>query len=156
MAKKITQTISREIVDVNTGEVITMDTQKTFTEKVNPERFYMTFIDYIAPLYQLRSEVARRMLDWMCEHAAFNTGIVDLSTSKRQQMCTDLGLANNQVTNNLKKLKDLNLISGEKGSFKINGEIFWKGDLPTRRKELLDKKSLEVSFKLIDDDETAN
>ncbi len=152
MAKRITQTIRRDVVDATTGEVITMDTQKTFTEKVNPEKFYMTFIDYISPIYQLNSEVARRMLDWMCEHAIFNTGIVDLSTSKRQQMCSELKLANNQVTNNLKKLKDLNLISGEKGTFKINPEIFWKGELSVRRKELLENKDLKVSFELIDRD----
>ncbi len=152
MAKRITQTIRRDVVDATTGEVITMDTQKTFTEKVNPEKFYMTFIDYISPIYQLNSEVARRMLDWMCEHAIFNTGIVDLSTSKRQQMCSELKLANNQVTNNLKKLKDLNLISGEKGTFKINPEIFWKGELSVRRKELLENKDLKVSLELIDRD----
>lgn len=148
MAKRITQTIQREIVDVNTGESVKVDTQKTFTEKINPEHFYMTFIDYIAPLYQLHSEVARRMLDWMCEHAEYNTGIVDLSTSKRQQMCSELNLANNQITNNLKKLKDLNLITGDKGSFTVNPEIFWKGDAQTR-KDILNNKSLQVSFEII-------
>lgn len=148
MAKRITQTIQREIIDVNTGESVKVDTQKTFTEKINPEHFYMTFIDYIAPLYQLHSEVARRMLDWMCEHAEYNTGIVDLSTSKRQQMCSELNLANNQVTNNLKKLKDLNLITGDKGSFTVNPEIFWKGDAQTR-KDILNNKSLQVSFEII-------
>ena len=65
-------------------------------------------------------------------------------------MCTELGLANNQVTNNLKKLKDLNLISGDKGSFIINPEIFWKGELAVRKKELLENKDLKVSFELID------
>jgi hypothetical protein len=148
MAKRITQTIQREIVDVNTGELVKVDTQKTFTEKINPEHFYMTFIDYIAPLYQLHSEVARRMLDWMCEHAEYNTGIVDLSTSKRQQMCSELSLANNQVTNNLKKLKDLNLITGDKGSFTVNPEIFWKGDAQSR-KDLLQNKSLQVSVEIV-------
>lgn len=148
MTKRITQTIQREIIDVNTGESVKVDTQKTFTEKINPEHFYMTFIDYIAPLYQLHSEVARRMLDWMCEHAEYNTGIVDLSTSKRQQMCSELNLANNQITNNLKKLKDLNLITGDKGSFTVNPEIFWKGDAQTR-KDILNNKSLQVSFEII-------
>lgn len=148
MAKKITQTIQREIVDVTTGELVKVDTQKTFTEKINPEHFYMTFIDYIAPLYQLHSEVARRILDWMCEHAEYNTGVVDLSTSKRQQMCSELNLANNQITNNLKKLKDLNLITGDKGSFTVNPEIFWKGDAQTR-KDILNNKSLQVSFEIV-------
>lgn len=145
--KKITQTIQREVVDSQTGEIITYDSQKTFTEKINPERFYMTFIDYVAPLYKLHSEVARKILDWMCEHAGFNTGIVDLSTSKRQQMCEDLSITTAQISNNLKKLKDLNLINGDKGAFTINPEIFWKGDASTR-KQILEGKSLKVSFKI--------
>lgn len=148
MAKRITQTIQKEIVDINTGELVKVDTQKTFTEKVNSEKFYMTFLDYIAPLYKLRSEVARRILDWMCENAGFNTGTVILSTSERQQMCKDLDLTSNQVTNNLKKLKDLNLITGEKGTFTLNPEIFWKGDAQTR-KQVLEGKSLKISYELV-------
>ena len=148
MAKRITQTIQKEIVDINTDELVKVDTQKTFTEKVNSEKFYMTFLDYIAPLYKLRSEVARRILDWMCENAGFNTGTVILSTSERQQMCKDLDLTSNQVTNNLKKLKDLNLITGEKGTFTLNPEIFWKGDAQTR-KQVLEGKSLKISYELI-------
>lgn len=148
MAKRITQTIQKEVVDINTGELVKVDTQKTFTEKVNSEKFYMTFLDYIAPLYKLRSEVARRILDWMCENAGFNTGTVILSTSERQQMCKDLDLTGNQVTNNLKKLKDLNLITGEKGTFTLNPEIFWKGDAQTR-KQVLEGKSLKISYELV-------
>lgn len=129
MAKRITQTIQREIVDVTTGESVKVDSQKTFTEKINPERFYMTFLDYITPLYKLRSEVARRILDWMCEHAGFNTGVIVLSASERKQMCEDLDLNNNQITNNLKKLKELELISGSNGTFTLNPAIFWKGML---------------------------
>lgn len=151
MAKRFNQEFRRDIINPETGEVLTIETSKTYTEKINPENFYMTFIDYVSPIYKLNSEVARRMLDWMCEHAGFNTGIVDLSTSKRKQMCSELNLANNQVSNNLKKLKDLNLISGEKGTFKINSEIFWKGELSVRRKEVLEGKNLEISFKIVDD-----
>lgn len=65
-------------------------------------------------------------------------------------MSQDLGIANNQITNNLKILKDLNIISGEKGTFKINSEIFWKGELSIRRKELLENKNLQISFELVD------
>lgn len=152
MAKKLTQTIQRDIVDLTTGEVVKMDSTKIFTERVTPERFYMTFIDYVAPIYRLNSEVARRMLDWMCEHAAFNTGIVSLSVMDRKQMCEELHLANNQVTNNLKKLKELNIISGEKGRFTINPDIFWKGELTERQnhRELFKNKNLKVSFELVD------
>ena len=63
-------------------------------------------------------------------------------------MCSELNLANNQITNNLKKLKDLNLITGDKGSFTVNPEIFWKGDAQTR-KDILNNKSLQVSFEIV-------
>lgn len=148
MSKRISQTIQREIVDVTTGELVKVDSQKIFTEKINSEKFYMTFLDYISPLYQLRSESARRTLDWCCEHAEFNTGIIDLTASKREALCKDLSITNNQLTNNLKKLKGLNLISGSKGQFKINPEIFWKGDLQSR-KQALEGKELKLSFEIV-------
>ena len=150
MAKRITQTIQREIVDVTTGELVKVDTQKTFTEKISPDNFYMTFIGYMSPLFNLHSDVARSILDWMCMRAEYNSGIVDLSTSKRQKMCSDLSITSNQVTNNLKKLKELGLITGEKGEFTINPEIFWKGDTKTRQ-QVLEGKSLKVSFELVEE-----
>lgn len=149
MAKRITQTIQREIVDVTTGELVKVDTQKTFTEKISPDNFYMTFIGYMSPLFNLHSDVARSILDWMCMRAEYNSGVVDLSTSKRQKMCSDLSITSNQVTNNLKKLKELGLITGEKGEFTINPEIFWKGDTKTRQ-QVLEGKSLKVSFELVE------
>ena len=152
MAKRITQTIQREIVDVTTGEVVKVDTQKTFTEKVSPESFYMTFIGYMSPLFNLHSDVARSILDWMCMRAEYNSGVVDLSASKRQKMCQDLSITSNQVTNNLRKLKELGLITGEKGEFTINPEIFWKGDTKTRQ-QVLECKSLKVSFEIVDNQE---
>ncbi len=152
MAKRITQTIQREIVDVTTGEVVKVDTQKTFTEKVSPESFYMTFIGYMSPLFNLHSDVARSILDWMCMRAEYNSGVVDLSASKRQKMCQDLSITSNQVTNNLRKLKELGLITGEKGEFTINPEIFWKGDTKTRQ-QVLEGKSLKVSFEIVDNQE---
>lgn len=154
MAKKVTQTIQREIVDVTTGELVKVDVQRTFTEKINPDHFYMTFLDYIAPLYKLKSTSARNTLDWCCEKAQYNTGIIELTSTKRAQLCEQLGINNNQLTNNLKKLKELGLITGEKGQFKINPEIFWKGDLKSRR-QLLENASLEVSFKIVDDSKKA-
>ena len=152
MVKRITQTIQREIVDVTTGEVVKVDTQKTFTEKVSPESFYMTFIGYMSPLFNLHSDVARSILDWMCMRAEYNSGVVDLSASKRQKMCQDLSITSNQVTNNLRKLKELGLITGEKGEFTINPEIFWKGDTKTRQ-QVLEGKSLKVSFEIVDNQE---
>lgn len=60
----------------------------------------------------------------MCQHAEFNTGRVSLTTADRKEITKTLDLSNNSITNYLKKLKDLKLISGENGSYTINPQIF--------------------------------
>jgi len=134
-----------ETVDTETGEIITLVSAKEYSTKVESDRFYMTFIDYIAPLYKLKSENARKILAWMCSHAEYNTGIISLTTADRQQMAEEIDICANTITNNLAALKKLNLISGDKGKFQINPQIFWKGDTKTR-KALLDDKELTIKF----------
>ena len=107
----------------------------------------MTFIDYIAPLFNLKSDAAKNVLNWMCCHAEYNTGKVQLTTNPRDLACEELGMKSNSLSNHLKKLKDLNLISGEKGDFIINPKIFWKGDTATRNK-LLSDNEVKVIFKI--------
>lgn len=136
-----------ETVDTETGEIITIVSAKEYSTKVESDRFYMTFIDYIAPLYKLKSENARKILAWMCSHAEYNTGIVSLTTADRQQMAEEIDICVNTITNNLASLKKLNLISGDKGRFQINPQIFWKGDTKTR-KQLLDNKELTIKFSI--------
>ena len=107
----------------------------------------MTFIDYVAPFYNLKSDNARKLLVWMCEHAEFNTGKVSLTTKKRQEIAETINISSNTITNNLSVLKKAGLISGEKGEFVINPQIFWKGDLNTRRK-FLETAEFKVKFSI--------
>lgn len=146
MAKYETYT-QRELVNPDTGEITVIDTAKTFTAKITEDKFYMTFIDFIGPIFGLKPDSAKVLLIWMCEHAEFNTGKVDLTTATRKQISTETGLSNNSITNYLKKLKELNIISGEKGSYILNPQIFWKGDLATRR-EFLKDKQVRVTFSI--------
>lgn len=143
--KKIVQSIEREFVDSETGEITKVETSKVYREKISEDSFYMTFIDFIAPLYKLTSETARKLLSWMCEHAEFNTGSIKLTTADRKEIATSLGVTNNTITNCLAILKKLKLISGSSGNFEINPQIFWKGDLNIRR-ELLSKNDFRVKF----------
>lgn len=149
MAQKSLQSFYRELVDTQTGEVITYENQKVITEKINVENFYMTFVDYIAPVFKLRSEVALKLLIWMCENAQFNTGQVSLTTEDRKNLTKELGISTNQITNNLKRLRELKLITGQNGKFQLNPQIFWKGDAKTRQ-EILKDKALKISFELVD------
>lgn len=148
MAKKIiTQDIQREFVDKETGEIIQTTSQRTFTTQIKTENFYMTFIDYIAPLYELKSNSLKSLLTYLCEHAEFNTGKVSLTTAARKVACSYLNISNNTLTNYLKKLKDCNLINGQDGEFIINPQIFWKGDTKSRA-QLLEKEEIKITFNI--------
>lgn len=145
--EKYQQVTQNQIVDVNTGEIIQYETQKTYTRKIESESFYMTFIDYIAPLFNLKSDAAKNVLNWMCCHAEYNTGKVQLTTNQRDLACEELGMKSNSLSNHLKKLKDLKLIDGDRGDFIINPQIFWKGDTVTRNKLLADNE-IKIMFKI--------
>jgi hypothetical protein len=141
------QVYVREIVDCDTGEIKVIESQKVFTKKVKSDNFYFTFIDFIAPLFRLRSDSAKTLLVWLCTNAEFNTGVVRLTADDRRQLCETLNMSNNAITNCLKKLKDLNLISGQDGKFTINPQIFWKGEMSVRDK-LLQSEDIQIIFKL--------
>lgn len=97
----------------------------------------------------IKKSARQKILQWLL-NAANDEGQVSLPAAKRQKMCSDLSITSNQVTNNLKKLKELGLITGEKGEFTINPEIFWKGNTKTRQ-QVLKGKSLKVSFELVEE-----
>lgn len=52
----------RELVNPDIGEITVIDTAKTFTTKITEDKFYMTFIDFISPLYGLKPEAAKTLL----------------------------------------------------------------------------------------------
>lgn len=147
MSKRTLQTFVSEAVDAQTGEIITYESKKVISEKIDSESFYMTFTDYIAPIFKLKSEIALKILIWMCENAQFNTGIILFSSDERNRLCTELSISTTQLSHSLKKLKDLKLISG-KSNIRINPLIFWKGDAQSR-KDLLKDKMLQISFELV-------
>lgn len=145
--KFIVQETVTDVVDKDTGEVFHSTSSKTFTTQIKTESFYMTFIDYIAPLYELKSNSLKSLLTYLCEHAEFNTGKVSLTTAARKVACEHLGISNNTLTNYLKKLKDLNLIDGKDGEFIINPQIFWKGDTKMRA-QLLQNEEIKITFNI--------
>lgn len=143
--KKFEQVVHKETVDTNTGEIVSYETTKTFTKKVSAEKFYITYIEHVSPLYNLKSDTAKDILSWMCCHAEWNTGKVALTTNTRKELCNELTISPNTLTNNLAKLKQAKMISGEKGDFVINPQIFWKGDTKERDK-ILDIEEIRITF----------
>lgn len=144
---KYNTVLQREVVNPDTGELVTIESSKTFTTKITEDKFYMTFIDYMSPIFGIKPEAAKSLLAWMCSHAEYNTGKVSLSAADRKQICADLKISNNSITNYLRSLKDLKLIDGERGTFTINPSVFWKGELAARRK-LLEDKDVRITFSI--------
>lgn len=136
-----------ETVNPETGELQTIITAKEYSTRVKTDEFYMTFIDYVSPMFKLKSENARKLLVWLCCHAEWNTGEVNLTAADRVIISEELNICNNTITNNLQQLKKLNLISGEKGKFIINPQIFWKGDTKTRG-QLLKDGEIRIKFSI--------
>lgn len=147
MGQNFNQLIVKEYVDTETGEILSYESQKTFTQKVEKDKFYITYIDFIAPFFKLKSAKAKDLLIWMCNHAEFNTGRVLLNANIRSEISKELDISAGSITNNLKALKDLNLISGEKGTFTINPQIFWKGD-EKARKAFMGEQEIKIKFSI--------
>lgn len=135
----------REIVDKDTGELLSYETCKQFTTKVTQDSFYMVYIDSISPLFNLTSASARNLLAWMCSNAEFNTGKIDISSANRKEICSKFNITNATISNNITKLKNLKLIDGDNGQYIINPKIFWKGDNKARA-ELLNTKEMQIIF----------
>lgn len=136
---------TNRVVDLQTGEVSEVETVKRQKISVESEQFYMVFIDYIAPLFELKNGTSKSILSFLCLNAKFNTGEVDLSPAKRAEVCKILNISKSTLTVCLKELASKNLIKGSKGSYKINPQVFWKGDLLARQ-AILDTKEFQITF----------
>lgn len=144
--KKFKEAKVSEVLDPSTGEIVTVETQKVFTEQIKVDRFYMTFIDYIAPVHKLGTGITRHLLEWMCEHAEYNTGKVLLNPDVRNAICSELNIKACQISTCIKKLKDSGIIVERgKGTYIINPKIFWKGELK-KRSDFMEGKTLEISY----------
>ena len=137
----------REVVNPETGEIVTIESSKTFTTKITEDKFYMTFIDYMSPIFGIKPLKAKLLLAWMCQHAEYNTGKISISAADRKNIFKDLDVTNNCISNYLNTLKKLKLIDGEKGTFLINPQVFWKGELAAR-KNLLKDTEVKITFSI--------
>ena len=60
--KNIYQVETKEVVDLETGEIGTIETVKKQKISFESEPFYMVFIDYVAPLYKLSNSTSKNVL----------------------------------------------------------------------------------------------
>ena len=151
MAKKaFVESVTQERIDRETGEIIRCDIKKTHIVRLDPEdKFVQIYYEMLRTFYSIKYVSDLKLIIELASMANYNTGEIDLSTKKREVLCDRLGIKKTHLSTSLKRLKELNLIRGEKGSYIIEEAVFWKGDKETR-KELMKEKDFEfvIQFKL--------
>lgn len=126
-----------------------VETKKVHKITIKPDdEFYMVYIKYMSPYYDLKYADDIKMLGKLCEWAEFERGIVYLTSGRRKEITETLGIHNSNISNSLKRLKDLKLISGSDGEFEINPVVFWKGSKASRM-EMMRKEGIQVKFNFI-------
>lgn len=142
MGKTIEETT--RVTDTATGE--TKEVVKSIVVKTtSQEEFFMMFAKTMGIVFQIKSVTDFRVLAKLCQLATYNSGQILLTTGTRVQICEELELSNNNLTNSLGSLKKLGIIQGGLGNFSLNPTIAWKGDLRTREKVL---KKMRVDFRI--------
>lgn len=143
--KNVTQT---QKIDPETGQVMLVEVEKNFTIQSSTDKFYMTFIEYLRPYFQIKYVSDQQTLALLCGMAEYNTGVAKLTPIDRDNLCVQLDISKQQLTNSLGRLKKLGLITGERGIFTINPQVFWKGDIKTRD-TLLSNEGIKITFNII-------
>ena len=136
-----------EFVDPDSGEIKYTESKKVV--KINmgkQEEFYMTYCNYLSSFYQLKYADDIKIIIKLNEWALFDTGEVQLTPKRRIEITEELGIRNDAISKSLKRLREKNVIEGDKGDYTINPIMFWKGDRSKRRELLMKEGGLSVTF----------
>ena len=141
----------KETIDRETGELVTVETSKSWRTKVrHTQEFYMVFVNWISLEYKIKSNIAKSILVWMLTNAEYNTGKVMLPAATRSEICKQYDISNTGLSDAIKTLKDLGIIQGKRGVFYINPELFWKGELSVRN-QVLENSKIVFTISIEDD-----
>jgi hypothetical protein len=149
--RKMTRVVTTEMVDEQTGELKKVETLKEFVQNVDVDRFYMCFFEKMASFYGIKHLSDMKLMVALCEFAEFNSGTVFMTQRTRQRIAEKTGISLTNISKNLKRLIAIELITYNAGDYQINPEVFWKGDIKTR-KELLRLDGIQFNITLVGTD----
>ena|SRR3982751_6176436 len=144
--KYTTETTTKRILNPETKLWEEHEVKKVHKIKVKPDdEFYMTYIKYMSPYYDLKYADDIKILAKMCEWAEWEKGIVYLTSGRRHEIIETLGIHNSNISKSINRLSEAKHISGTRGEFIINPVIFWKGSRASRM-EQMKKEGIQVIF----------
>lgn len=134
-----------------TGEIL--QTSKTFTFKVNNnDEFYMSYITFMQSIFKIKSITDVQVLAKFCIMMEYNTNKVLLPTGRRRELCEELAINNPNLSRSISRLKELELITGDQGTYEINPTVYWKGTAAERTR-ILNSKGLSINVEFSNRDE---
>lgn len=136
MSKYQTKSIERQVVNEDTGELQLVEIVKEHKVKVKQDKFYMCFFEKMSSFYEIKHLADVKLMAAMCEVAEYEKGTVHLTRKVRQDICKKTGISISNISKNLKRLINLKLLSEDDGDYIVNAEVFWKGDIKSRKKFL--------------------
>lgn len=134
--RKMVAQVTKETIDED-GVLQIVETEKTFVQKIDTEKFYMCFFEKMSSFYGIKHLSDMKLMVAMCELAEFNSGIVCMTQKTRTKLSEKAGISISNISKNLKRLVDIQLISYDAGDYQINPEVFWKGETKVRRELLM-------------------
>lgn len=133
------------VFDPNTKTTLT--TSKSFNVKVSGvEDFYFTFLSFMKPSLNIKSVRDIHVLTKLCLSMEFNTNKVSLPSSKRKEICMELGIQNSHLSNSIQRLKELGIMWGEGGVYELSPYAVWRGHTDARE-NLLRNEGVELRLK---------
>lgn len=145
MAKKYVTINEHHSVTRKDGTKEERDTRKTVVLRANDDPFYIVYYNFIDWMYDLHSDSCRAVMQWLMEHAEYNTGRVRMTTDDRYEITRVAHITRFTLTAAIDKLIANGAIKREvvvdtatgeeriaKSTYIINPFMFWKGELSKR------------------------
>lgn len=122
------------------------DNKKISVKVESSKEFYFNFIQMFKQQLKITSLTDINVLTNFCLNMDYNSTMVKLPTSRRKQICVEMGIRNSHLSNSIKRLVDVGLIIGSDGEYEVNPFLAWKGSLKERER-LLATKGVEIRVK---------
>jgi hypothetical protein len=114
------------IIDSGTGEIVT--TSKEFTIKTTTDEFFMMYVQSLSLLHNITSMTDMKVLAKMAGWVDWKTNNCYVSTSRRKELCEELKVKNQALSNSLTRLSASGMIAFvARGEYQVNPYLVWKG-----------------------------
>ncbi len=134
------------VIDKETGEIIEErnTTTKTSVIPLNGKSFYLTFFENVGKLANITNGKERGILDYLMEFCEYNNNLVNVTPYLKDRICKRLDINPQTFANSISKLKKNEIMFSvhneegkiQKGTYRLNPELVWKGSLKENAKYL--------------------